>query len=140
MHGWRWVRLHGDALLAICLTGLFQAQVWLGLGLSADELDTGHDPGGQAALALVGFALTASLAWRRRWPLVPVALGIPTLALSGSGGVDGTPALVLALLVATWSAGAETRDTQAILGALGVATLVAVAVGRDGEDECDQCS
>jgi len=131
MQSRRWVRTHADALLAIGISVLFQAQVWAGLGLSADEPDEGADAVGQAALGLVGLAFTVSLAWRRRWPLVPLALAIPTLLLSGPGGVDGTPALILALVVATWSAGAETRETAAVVGALGVAALVGIAVGRD---------
>jgi signal transduction histidine kinase len=127
----RWIRTHGDALMAIAVSVLFQAQVWAGFGLSADEPDEGLGPAGRAALGLVGLAFTVSLTWRRRWPLVPLALAIPTLILSGPGGVDGTPALVLALIVATWSAGAETRDTAAIAAALGVVALLVIAVGRD---------
>jgi signal transduction histidine kinase len=127
----RTLRPHADALLAIALSVALQVQIWLGLGLSSDEADEAVGPLGEVGVAALALAGTASLAWRRRWPLVPLALAYPVLAVSGSGGVDGVPALVLVLMVAAYTAGAETRDTAAILGALGVAGLIALALGRD---------
>jgi signal transduction histidine kinase len=129
------IRDQSDAILAIVLSVLFQAQVWLGVGLSVDEVVSGAGPAGQPVVAMAGLAFTMSLAWRRRWPLLPMLLAVPVLLLSGPGGVDGLPSLVLALVVTTWSVGTGTRDVGAIVGALGVAALVSIAVGRDPDAE-----
>lgn len=127
----RFLRVHVDWLLAVALTVFLQAEIWLpGWGVNDDpeELLTSSE---QLVAAVLGLAFTISLAWRRRMPLVPLALAFPVLAASGSGGLDGTPALLVALVVATYSVGSEARDTQALAGALGVGLLIAGTVLRD---------
>ena len=74
---------------------------------------------------------TLSLAWRRR----PAARrsccsAYPAVALSRTASLDATIALTVAVMVATYSAGAHTRGRAAFVAALGVAGLVALTVVR----------
>jgi signal transduction histidine kinase len=127
----RLLRAHADWLLAVALTVFLQAEIWLpgwGVNDDPDELLTGT---AQLIAAVLGLTFTASLAWRRRIPLLPLALAFPVLAATGSGGLDGTPALLVALVVAVYTVGSEARDTQALAGALGVGLLIAAIVLRD---------
>jgi signal transduction histidine kinase len=127
----RFIHDYGDALLAVALTLFLQLEIWLpGWGV-IDDPDEMLTSGEQVVAAALGLAFTGALAWRRRIPLAPLALAFPVLAVTGPGGLDGTPALLLALVVAVYSVGSETRDTEALAGALGVGALVAGAVLRD---------
>jgi len=127
----RFIHAYGDALLAVALTLFLQLEVWLpGWGV-IDDPEEVLTSGEQVVAAALGLAFTGSLAWRRRIPLAPLALAFPVLAVTGPGGLDGTPALLLAMVVAVYSVGSETRDTEALAGALGVGALVAGAVLRD---------
>jgi signal transduction histidine kinase len=127
----RFLRAHADWLLAVALTVFLQAEIWLpgwGVNDDPDELLTGTQ---QVVAAVLGLAFTASLAWRRQVPLLPLALAFPVLAATGSGGLDGTPALLVALVVAVYTVGSEAHDTRALAGALGVGLLIAAIVLRD---------
>jgi signal transduction histidine kinase len=128
----RRLRGHGDHLLAAALVVGLQLEVWAsthGQPLDdASELPTG---GARLAIAVIGLALGASVAWRRRVPLAGLVLAFPMLAATGGGGLDGWPALLVTLTVIAYSVGSETRDGAALTGGLGVAGLVAAAVLRD---------
>ncbi len=71
-----------------------------------------------------------SLAWRRRFPLVVLLLAFPALATSATSSLDARISLTAAFMVATYSAGAQTRGRSALLAAGGVAGLVLLAILR----------
>ena len=122
---------NGDRVTAIVLTVAVQAQLWLGLGLAPDDALQLDGPFGRGVVAMLAAACTASLAWRTRYPLLPLALAIALVVSLGGGGIDGLPSVVLTLVAVCWTAGSSTRGVTAIGGAVGVAVLVLVAVGRD---------
>jgi len=129
------LRRHGDRLLAITLlAGLF-VEAWLLVrGRAAEPFPAITI---QAALALgLAILLAVSLAWRRRAPLVVLSLAIAVAAVSPSAPVDAPVAVVVALMIATYSVGAQTSGRSAITGGLGVAVLVLIAVAKDlGADQ-----
>jgi len=118
---------HGDRLLAVAVTAGMLVQAWL----------TYLAPGGQAihrrdALALgVSILFAASLAWRHRAPLVVLTLAIATALASVGAPMDAPLAVVVALTVATYSVGAYAIRRDAVVGGIGVAVLIAVAVAKD---------
>ena len=84
------------------------------------------------ALALAGaIVLAASLAWRRRAPLLVLSLAIVAAALTVTEPIDAPLAFVIALTVATYSVGADTTGRAAVIGGIGVGVLVAIAVVKD---------
>jgi signal transduction histidine kinase len=120
----------GDALLAIALTMLVQAEIWLSPGPDPDEIPLARPLGGPAAGALAACIFTVSLAWRRRAPLVVLLLAYPALGLARTASLDAAIALTAAVMVATYSAGAHTHGRSAALAAVGVIGLVGLAVFR----------
>src|SRR5207344_2887755 len=117
-----------DALLAIALTVLVQAEIWLSPGPDPDEVPVTAVFDSPAAETVTALAFTLSLAWRRRMPLVALLLAYPALALSATSSLDSRIMLTVAFMVATYSAGAHTRARSAFVAALGVAGLVLLAV------------
>jgi signal transduction histidine kinase len=55
----------------------------------------------------------------------------------GSGGLDGTPALTVTLMVVLFSVGSGTRDSGALVGAVGVGCLLTIAILRDPDARFD---
>lgn len=125
-------RLRGisDALLAIALTVLVQAEIWLSPGPDPDEIPIMVFPGGQATGALAALLFTLSLAWRQRFPMVVLLLAFPAVATSATSSLDARISLTAAFMVATYSAGAHTRGRSALMAAGGVAGLVLLAIAR----------
>jgi signal transduction histidine kinase len=124
------VRRHGDRVLAgalavgICIQASVAA---LAPGADADASLTARD-----AIALVAAILLAvSLGWRRGAPLVVLGVAIVAAALAPTAPVDGPVAVILALMVATYSVGAHSQGRDALVGAIGVGLLVVVAVAKD---------
>jgi signal transduction histidine kinase len=124
------LRAIGDVLLAIILTVLVQAEIWLSPGPDPDELPLARPLGGPAAGAVAAFVFTLSLAWRRRAPLLVLLLAYPALWLARTASLDAEIALSAAVMLATYSAGAHTRGRRAALAAAAVIGLVGLAVLR----------
>ena len=129
-HGF--LRRYGERLLALTLVAGVAIQAWLTFAVRE-----GGSIGPRNALALaMALLLAASLAWRRRVPLVVLGLAIAAAAVSTTAPVDAPVALVVALTVATYSAGANATGRAAVLGGVGVGVLIAVAVAKDlGPDQ-----
>ena len=118
---------HGDRLLAVAVAAgiLIQAT----LAYEARGADAIHR---RDALALgVAMLLAVSLAWRHRAPLVVLALAIAAALASVGAPMDAPLAVVVALTVATYSVGAYAIGRDAVVGGVGVAVLIAVAVAKD---------
>jgi signal transduction histidine kinase len=130
MEAVRRLRHIGDVLIAIALTVLVQAEAWLSPGPDPDELPVTGVPAGPVPGAIAALLFTVSLAWRQRRPLVPLFLAYPALALAASASLDAAIALGVAVMVATYSAGAHTRGRPALVAAGGVAGLVALVILR----------
>ena len=124
------LRSLGDALLAIVLTVLVQAEIWLSPGPDPDEIPLARPLGGPAAGAVAAFVFTISLAWRRRAPLAVLLLAYPALAFARTASLDAEITLTAAVMLATYSAGAHTRGRGAGLAAVAVIGLVGLAVFR----------
>jgi signal transduction histidine kinase len=129
-----WLRRHGDRLLAIALV----IGVWLettGIGVSRDDEPIAASPPAAGVALLAGVLLAASLAWRQRAPLLPLVLAIVVASVALAEPLDGPVTVVVAMMVATYSVGAHTRDRSAIAGVAGLAVLLAIAVARELTDE-----
>ncbi len=92
---------------------------------------------GRTVLAIAGgIVLAASVAWRRRAPLVVLGLAVIAALLAVGAPLDAPVGEVVAIVVATYSVGAHAADRDARVGAIGVLLLVAIAVARDiGPDQ-----
>jgi signal transduction histidine kinase len=124
----RFVRIYGDWVLALALAVLFQIEVW--------TIDPSHPPGDvgtevfssseRAVAAAAGLVMTLSLAWRRRAPLVVLALAFATSVLANVVAVlDAATTSAIAVVVAVYSVGVHTERVRAAVGGLGVAALIA---------------
>src|SRR4051794_16841335 len=94
-----------DALLAIALCALFVFEVFSESGF-----------GDKRALALVtGLPFCASIGWRRRFPVVPVALAVVVIEVSNLAGpqaLGDSGSLLFGLVIAIYSAGAYAEGPQ----------------------------
>jgi len=126
-----------DLLLAVFLSVAFQIELWLRIWTPLDEAEPGPTGSGRLLAAGIGLALTMSVAWRQRYPLIGLGLALPILVVTGPGGIDGTPALSVTLIVVLFSVGRCTRDSSALIGAAGVGGMIAVAVIRDPDARLD---
>ena len=124
-HGF--LQRHGDRLLAVAVTAGIVVQAWLTYGSRGGEAIHRRD-----VLAFgVATLFAGSLAWRRRAPLVVLALAIAAAIASAGAPMDAPLAVVVALTVATYSVGAHSTGRDAVVGGVGVAVLIAVAVAKD---------
>ena len=124
------VRRQGDHLLAVAILAGVCAQASVVVLSPGDDVDAGLTARDAIALA-AAVLLAVSLAWRRRAPLAILGVAIVAAALAPTAPVDGPVAVILALVVATYSIGAHTNGRDALVGAIGVGVLVVVAVAKD---------
>lgn len=111
-----------DAALAAALLVLAQVETWTG----------GY--GRPALVSLLALIATAPLAWRRRLPLVTTSLVIaPLLGLAALGRSDDPVWLFAALLVASYSAGANPDRVRAAVGLGLLLTFIAGAFALEPE-------
>jgi signal transduction histidine kinase len=127
----------GDVILAMALSVAYQVELWLGLWDPFDATDAATPGSMRWIAAATGLALTSSIAVRRRLPLLGLGLAFLVLVTTGSGGLDGTPALTLTLMVVLYSVGSNTRETSALVGSAGVGGLIAIAILRDPDARLD---
>jgi signal transduction histidine kinase len=124
------VRRHGDQVLAGALVVGICVQASVAVLSPEADVDAGLTA--RDAIALVAAVLLAvSLAWRRRAPLIVLGMAILAAAVAPTAPVDGPLAVILALMVATYSVGAHTPGREAIVGMIGVGLLIVVAVAKD---------
>ena len=128
----RLIRIYGDWALALGLAALFQLEVWtVDPSHPPGDVGTAFSPGERAVAAAGGLVFTLSLAWRRRAPLVVLAVAIVTMLLANLVSALDAPATpAIALVVAVYSVGAHTAGLRASIGALGVAGVIGVTAAR----------
>jgi signal transduction histidine kinase len=129
-----WLRRYGDRLLAISLV----LGVWLettGVGVSPDDEPIRATQEAVVVALLAAVLLAASLTWRRQAPLLPLVLAIVVAVVAIGEPLDGPVTVVLAMMVATYTVGAHTRERWAVAGLVGLAVLLAIAVAREATDE-----
>lgn len=125
----RLIRVYGDTALAAVLAVLVQLELW--------SIDPAHAPGDvgpdsyssaeRAVAGAAGLVFTVSLAWRRRAPLVVLALAIATTVVAGVVTIlDAAFTPAAALVLAAYSVGAHTAELRAWIGAAGIAALIAL--------------
>ncbi len=111
----------GDAVVALGLVALAEADAFL----------SGHQAP-RGVVALVALAMTGPLAWRRTAPLAVLAASLA--AMMTLGFVDGTASelyVLLATLLATYSAGANAARRPALLGLAAALALMLVGLRLD---------
>jgi len=128
----RLIRIYGDWALALGLAALFQLEVWtVDPSHPPGDVGTAFSSGERAVAAAGGLVFTLSLAWRRRAPLVVLAVAIVTMLLANLVSALDAPATpAIALVVAVYSVGAHTAGLRASIGALGVAGVIGVIAAR----------
>jgi len=128
----RLIRIYGDWALALGLAALFQLEVWtVDPSHPPGDVGTAFSSGERAVAAAGGLVFTLSLAWRRRAPLVVLAVAIVTMLLANLVSALDAPATpAIALVVAVYSVGAHTAGLRASIGALGVAGVIGVTAAR----------
>lgn len=122
----RLLHRHRDVALALVLSTLLAIDVLGSAGSLAEPIGVGW-----IVDAVIALVLTVSLAWRRRAPILVLAVALAGLLVSGHGVEQQRDAWVIALLFAVYSVGAEVSGPLALLGAAGVVALTAVAVVRE---------
>ncbi|HEY8168417.1 MAG TPA: histidine kinase [Candidatus Limnocylindrales bacterium] len=127
-----WIQRSADVLLAGLLTVVVQAELWLATPVDPDEAAPAWLPGGSLLTSVAWLAFTASLVWRRRAPLPVLVLAAIAIAAAPTASLDVHLGATAALMVATYSAGADTRGRSAIVGAAGVALLIGMLLIRAG--------
>ena len=124
----RFLRLYGDWALALGLAVLFQIEVW--------TIEPSHPPGDvgsdvfssteRAVAGAAGLVLALSLAWRRRAPLIVLAVAIAASVVANFAVVlDAATTPAVALVVAVYSVGAHAERVREWIGLAGVAALIA---------------
>src|SRR3954454_11568759 len=115
-----------DVILAVALAVLYVAEV---IG------ESGFD--GDRALALpVALAFSASLAWRRRAPVVPLVLAVVVIELANLAGPNAlaeTAAFLFGVVIAIYSAGAYAEGRSLVACAVLVAAAIPLAAIEPGE-------
>lgn len=122
----RLLHRHRDVALAVVLSTLLAVDLLGSAGSLAEPIGVGW-----IVDAVLALALTVSLAWRRRAPILVLAIALAGLLVSGQGVEQQRDAWVIGLLFALYSVGAEAGGRLALLGTAGMAALVAVAVARE---------
>jgi signal transduction histidine kinase len=129
----RLTRVYGDWALALGLAVLFQLEVW--------TIDPSHPPGDvgsevfssreRALGAAAGLLFVVSLGWRRRAPLVVLALAIATSIVANAVVVlEATTTGAVALAITAYSVGAHTEERRAWIGVVGVAAMIGAEVAE----------
>jgi signal transduction histidine kinase len=124
----RFVRRYGDWALALALAVLLEIEVW--------TIDPSHPPGDvasdvfssaeRAVAGAAGLVLTLSLAWRRRAPLIVLAVAITTSIIANfAAPLDAATTPAVALVVAVYSVGAHAEGLREWIGLAGVGALIA---------------
>jgi hypothetical protein len=129
----RIVRTHLDALVAVTLAVAYLVrEVMAEPTAASDQLIEGFVADETITVA-VGVLFLLSLAWRMRWPLVPLGLAYVALALDGRGHPEESPVLLVGVLLASYSVGAWSGGRVGLVGALGVGGLASLGVLRAAE-------
>ena len=116
---------HADRLIAAALGALYCVEI-------ATE---SHFAGDRAVSFVAAVAFCAALAWRRRAPLVALALAVVLVELSNlvAPALAETGAFLVGILLAIYSAGRHTRGRARIAGLLLVAAAIPLAAIEPGD-------
>jgi hypothetical protein len=115
----------GDALLAAVCAALFAVQILTGEQF-ADE---------RGASLAVALAFSASLALRRRMPLVPLAAGVVLIELSNAAlpGLGDSGVFLVGNLFAIYAAGRYTEGRATVAAAILLVIALPLAAIEPGE-------
>jgi signal transduction histidine kinase len=115
-----------DTAIAVALSALYTGEA---LGESGFA---GHRPVG----LIVGLVFTASVAVRRRWPLVPMAFAVFVIEfanLAGPNAMGDTAALLFALVITIYSVGAYARGRALWIGVALIVAAIPLAAIEPGQ-------
>lgn len=129
----RLVRAHGDLFLAGATAVLFQVEIWTLSRAQEGGRLVEFSTGQRAVSAGVALLLSASLLWRVRAPVVPLALAAGATVLSAlvAGPLDEAAAYGVYLVVVLYSVGAHTEGARAVVGGVAVVALIPLALVID---------
>jgi signal transduction histidine kinase len=116
---------HADRLVAAALAALYCAEI-------ATE---SHFAGDRAVSFAAALVFCASLAWRRRVPLVALALAVAVVELSNvtAPALAEAGAFLVSILLAIYSAGRHTRGRALIAGVALVVVAIPLAAIEPGD-------
>lgn len=119
-----------DTLLGIGLAALYVVEAWLFDAWPGRAAVSFSELGLVLGLGL-GIAFLASLAWRRRVPLISLGFAIVALAVADllRGSLEAA-AIGVGVVVTSYSVGAHTRGIAAWIGFIGVVGLIPTAVAQ----------
>src|SRR5436190_2201493 len=120
------VRAHFDVMVAVALCSLLVFEVFTESGF-----------GGKRALSLAtALPFCASIAWRRRFPALPLALGVVVIEVSNLAGpqaLGDSGALLFTIIIAIYSAGAYAEGRQLQLCVALVLVAIPLAAIEPGQ-------
>lgn len=122
----RFARGHGELLLVFCVGALAQAELWLDATWAVDRRE----------LSVVALAMTAALLLRTRLPLVALVLEVALLQLLVHVDTvenNDPMAVVIIVMIASYSAGAHARGTSLAAAVAVLAAATVAAMIGDGE-------
>jgi len=114
-----------DALVAVALAALYSLEIAWESGFAGDRLQS----------FVVALAFCAALAFRRRWPVLPMSMGVFVIEYSNLAPIKAlaeTGAFLVGLILSIYSIGRYARGRQAVVGVLLVAAAVALAAIEPG--------
>jgi signal transduction histidine kinase len=116
---------HGDTLLGVLCAALFLAQI-------AGEQ---HFAGERTVALATALAFAATIAWRRRAPLVPLGAGIVLIVVSDLAvePLGNTGTFFAFYVLAIYSAGRHTSGRTAVAGAVLLAAAFPLAAKEPGQ-------
>jgi signal transduction histidine kinase len=119
------VRRHADRLIALALAALYCAEI-------AAESRFAGDRAVSVPAALV---FCATLAWRRRWPLLPLAVAVAVVELSNlaAPALAETGAFLVGMLLAIYSVGRYARGRELAAGVVLVVAAIPLAAIEPGD-------
>ena len=118
---------------------LADAAAALGLvALALGDTIASHHDAPKAAVAAIGLAMTAPLAWRRRAPLAVLLTSLgAVMALGLADGNANELYVLLATLLATYSVGANADRRTAAAGLAAALTVMLLGLWFDGHESGD---
>src|SRR5262245_3885980 len=126
----RWIAWHRDPLIALLLGAGMLLEAAVVVAPPGDDALAPPDPTARALALATSLALAVALAWRRRVPLVVLGVAIVATLTATTEPFDGPVSLVAALVLALYSAGAETRGRHAAWATAGVVAVFVATVLR----------
>ncbi len=128
------MRAHLDTIVALLLTAAYLLEVYRSDAVVMGESFLAGVEVSEPVAVAAGAVFLLTLALRSRMPIVPLAVAVVALTLSGRGDPGTVVTLAVGLGLCAYSVGAWSGGRAALIGALGVGLLTGLLVLRGGSD------